>query len=121
MKKSISSVFTVLVLAGLAWFFWQWGFCRFYVKPGFMAVVTAKTGRNLEPGQILARPGQKGVREDVLGEGRHFLNPVLFDVEIIPLVSIPVGKSASSPPRWARNCRPVNFWPRPARRAFGGM
>ncbi len=92
MKKSISSVFTVLMLAGLAWFFWQWGFCRFYVKPGFMAVVTAKTGRNLEPGQILARPGQKGVREDVLGEGRHFLNPVLFDVEIIPLVPISVGK-----------------------------
>ncbi len=92
MKKSISSIFTLAAMAALAWLFWQWGFCRFYVAPGYMAVVTAKTGQPLEPGQILARSGQKGVREDVLGEGRHFLNPVLFDVEIVPIVTIPVGK-----------------------------
>lgn len=92
MKKSISSILTVAAMAALAWLFWQWGFCRFYVEPGYMAVVTAKTGKNLELGQILARPGQKGVREDVLGEGRHFLNPVLYDVEILPIVAIPVGK-----------------------------
>ncbi len=92
MKKLFPSVFMMVIMVALLWLVWQWGFCRFYVEPGYMAVVTAKTGQPLDPGQILARPEQKGVREDVLGEGRHFLNPVLYDVEIVPIVNIPVGK-----------------------------
>ena len=46
-----------------------------YVGPDQMAVITAKTGDALPPGQILAKKGQQGIQEDVLGEGRHFLNP----------------------------------------------
>ncbi|MDS4032223.1 MAG: SPFH domain-containing protein, partial [Candidatus Contendobacter sp.] len=79
-----------LVVGG--WCVWQWGFCRFYVEPGAMAVVTAKTGAALPPGQILAQPGQKGIQETVLGEGRHFLNPWLYEHKIMPLVTIPAGK-----------------------------
>ncbi|MDR1533762.1 MAG: hypothetical protein LBU64_01485, partial [Planctomycetota bacterium] len=37
-----------------AWGVWSWGFCRFYVRPGQMAIITAKAGDPLEPGQILA-------------------------------------------------------------------
>ena len=81
----------VVALAG-GWFVWQWGFCRFYVAPGAMAVVTAKSGEALPPGQILAKPGQRGIQEQVLGEGRHFLNPWLYEHKIMPVIAIPPGK-----------------------------
>ncbi len=87
--RIIAAVAAVVVLAGLVW---QWGFCRFYVQPGKMAILTAKTGAPLPPGQILAREGQKGIQEVVLGEGRHFRNPITFDREIRPLIEIPPGK-----------------------------
>lgn len=79
------------VLVG-GWLLWQWGFCRFYVAPGFMAVITAKSGEALPPGQILAKPGQRGIQEQVLGEGRHFLNPWEYDYKLMPVVLIPPGK-----------------------------
>ena len=82
----------VVVSAALTWFIWQWGFCRFYVEPGYMAIVTAKSGEALPPGQILAQPGQKGMQEQPLGEGRHFLNPWLYEHQIMPVVTIPPGK-----------------------------
>ena len=81
----------IAVLAG-SWLIWQWGFCRFYVAPGQMAVITAKSGDALPPGQILAKPGQRGIQEQVLGEGRHFLNPWLYEHRIMPVVAIPPGK-----------------------------
>ncbi len=74
------------------WLVWQWGFCRFYVAPGFMAVVNAKSGEPLPSGQILAKPGQQGIQEQVLGEGRHFLNPWLYEHHIVPIITIPAGK-----------------------------
>ncbi len=92
MKSSIAIVtILVLLLAGM-WLFWEWGFCRFYVDPNEMAVITAKSGDSLPEGQILARKGQKGVQEDVLGEGRHFLNPIMFERSILPVTIIPPGK-----------------------------
>jgi len=71
---------------------WLWVFCRFYVNIDQMAVITAKIGDSLPPGQILARPGQQGVQEEVLGEGRHFLNPLFYDWKLFPVFSIPNGK-----------------------------
>jgi hypothetical protein len=79
-------------LLGGLWLLWTWGFCRFYVPPGHMAVITAKEGAELPPEQILARRGQKGVWEETLGEGRHFLNPYLYEHRIVPNVRIPPGK-----------------------------
>lgn len=72
--------------------FWEWGFCRFYVGPNEMAIITAKNGDPLEPNQILARDGQKGIQEEPLGEGRHFRNPVFYDHEIVDVVIIKPGK-----------------------------
>lgn len=89
MKATIAAI---VVSAAIGWGVWQWFFCRFYVGPDQMAVVTAKSGDPLAPGQILAKPGQRGVREDVLGEGRHFLDPFFHDIEILPTVMIPPGK-----------------------------
>ncbi len=93
MKLYVQSLMLLVVLGLVAYFgIWQWGFCRFYVKPGEMAVITAKAGRVLRPGQILAEPGQMGVQRDVLGEGRHFRNPIMFDHTIRPATLIPPGK-----------------------------
>jgi len=91
MNKLGSVVGLVVALAG-GWLVWQWGFCRFYVAPGAMAVVTAKSGEALPPGQILAKPGQRGIQEQVLGEGRHFLNPWSYEYKIMPVIAIPPGK-----------------------------
>ena len=89
MKKSI---FILVGIIALVWFIWTWGFCRFYVSPGHMAVITAKMGSVLPPDQILARKGQKGIQEDVLGEGRHFLNPWVYKHQIVEMVTIPARK-----------------------------
>ncbi len=76
----------------LLWLAWLWFFCRFYVPAGYMAIVIAKTGTPLPPGQILAQPGQQGIQEAVLGEGRHFLDPIFYRYELAPLLTIGPGK-----------------------------
>jgi len=90
-KKLQLVILVILVLAG-PWLMWQWGFCRFYVGPDQMAVITAKTGDSLPPGQILAKEGQRGIQENVLGEGRHFLNPWMYERSIRPVILIEPGK-----------------------------
>lgn len=86
MVASFALVGTILVLMFI------WGFCRFYVGPNQMAVLTAKVGEPLEPGQILAREGQKGILAEPLGEGRHFRFPLFYEWDIEPMVIIDPGK-----------------------------
>lgn len=81
-----------LLIIGFIWLVWTWGFCRFYVGPNQMAVITAKIGKDLPQGQILAQKGQKGIQEIVLGEGRHFLNPWIYEHKIMPVTFVPPGK-----------------------------
>lgn len=88
----VPSIRFVVLLAALAWFIWIWAFCRFYVAPGQMAVIISKVGEPLPPDQILAGDGQKGVRADVLGEGRYFLNPIFYDWEIFNCQRIAPGQ-----------------------------
>jgi len=93
MNKYTLSMLAAMVAMGFgAWEFWQWSFCRFYVGPGEIAVITAKNGTALPPGQILAKKGQRGVQEEVLAEGRHFLNPIAYDHDIQPATLVPPGK-----------------------------
>jgi len=92
MIKILRTIGLVLVVIAGPWLVWQWGFCRFYVGPDQMAVITAKTGDSLPPGQILAKEGQRGIQQDVLGEGRHFLNPWLYEREIRPVILVEPGK-----------------------------
>ncbi len=93
MKKSLPGIVLLmaLVIIGL-WLVWEWGFCRFYVPVDHMAVIISKSGAPLEPGQILAKKDQQGVQEDVLAEGRHFLNPYFYEHKIEPVVNIPFGR-----------------------------
>ncbi len=92
MKKIVKTVVGIVAVLAALEFMWLWGFCRFYVGPEKMAIITAKNGDPLEPGQILAREGQKGIWEEPLGEGRHFLNPIFYDRQIVPVTIIPPGK-----------------------------
>jgi len=93
MKSAVRfTVLSVLCIAFLYGAVWKWGFCRFYVEPNQMAVISAKVGSPLSPGQILAEKGQKGILREVLGEGRHFLNPILYAHEIRNITMIEPGK-----------------------------
>ena len=44
MKKIISAVIGIVVVLSALQFMWLWGFCRFYVGPNKMAIITAKNG-----------------------------------------------------------------------------
>ena len=93
MKKTIvTALIVVFVLAMLGWGGYVWFFCRIYVPAGHMAIVTAKSGADAKPGQLLVERGQKGIWKEVLAEGRHFLDPVMYDVQIVPAIQIPIGK-----------------------------
>ncbi len=93
MKKTIFGAVVVIGLVALAaYILYLWGFCRFYVPPGKMAVVTAKSGSAPAPGALLVEHGEKGIWRDVLPEGRYFLDPVMYDVKIVPAINIPLGK-----------------------------
>ena len=70
----------------------SWDSYRVYVPSGKMAIVTAKSGKNPAPGTILVERGEKGIWREVLPEGRHFLNPVKYDVRIVKATEIPLGK-----------------------------
>jgi hypothetical protein len=52
-----------------------------YVSPGKHRVVVAKTGKAVPPGHILAEEGEQGPQKKVLGEGWHFVMPIINTVE----------------------------------------
>lgn len=93
MKKiALFSIFLILVLCVAAYGIYLWFFCRFYVAPGCMAIVTAKSGDDPKAGELLVERGEKGIWKEVLPEGRYFLDPVMYDVDIVSAVTIPIGK-----------------------------
>ncbi len=63
-----------------------------YVPPGKMLVVVSKSGDELDAGEVLAKPGQKGILREVRGEGWHFVMPVLNTTELKPNFEIAPGK-----------------------------
>ncbi len=93
MKKTIIlSVVLILFLCFAVYGIYLWFFCRFYVAPGCMAIVTAKSGDAPKAGELLVERGERGIWKEVLPEGRYFLDPVMYDVDIVPAVTIPIGK-----------------------------
>ena len=92
LKKIATGVVAAICVVALAYGAYLWFFCRIYVPAGMMAVVTAKTGKQPASGVILVEKGEKGIWREVLAEGRHFLDPVLYDVKLCQNISIPLGK-----------------------------
>ena len=69
---------------------WQWFVCRVYVGPGEMLVLSARLGKaNPDPENLrVVDDGFQGVQKTVLGEGRHFVNPFLYDRKLEPCAVI---------------------------------
>ncbi|MBL4847105.1 MAG: hypothetical protein JKY65_16415 [Planctomycetes bacterium] len=92
----LSAVFLALIVGA-------WNSVFHYVGPNEMLVVISKSGDDLAEGQLLAQPGQKGPLELVLGEGRHFITPILYEVErrrtiVIPPLKVGVRISLTGTP-----------------------
>lgn len=69
-----------------------WFGCRIEPGNGEIAVLTRKCGSLLPPDEIIARkPGQQGIQLEVLGEGRYFRNPYIWDWKICPITDVPAG------------------------------
>lgn len=80
----VLGAFSLFLLVG------AWNSVFHYVSPGQMLVVVSKSGD--DAAELLAGPGEKGPQREVLGEGRHFVLPVLYEVEVHPVVDVPPGK-----------------------------
>jgi hypothetical protein len=119
-KFNFKAVGGAVAALAVVWLVWQWGFCRFYVAPGYMAIITAKSGEALPPGQILAQPGQKGIQEQPLGEGRHFRNPWLYEHQDHAADRHSAGSGGRSHRQGRCGiARPASFWRNRARKASG--
>ena len=85
-------VWGLLSLGALLIIWTSWNAFFVYVRPGEHVVVTAKDGQPLTPGHVLAEHGQKGIQRDVLGDGWHFVLPIVYTTELEKNTDIPAGK-----------------------------
>jgi regulator of protease activity HflC (stomatin/prohibitin superfamily) len=69
-----------------------WNLFIHQVPPGQHLVIISKNGDPLDPGEVLAKPGQKGIQKDVLGEGYHFVWPIIYSTEREANTVIPPGQ-----------------------------
>jgi SPFH domain / Band 7 family len=104
MKISKSVIFlsalVAVVLICFANVIFRWTCERVYVAPDEALMVTNKFGDPLPPDRIVVPRDDnryKGVQEEIRGPGRYFLNPVLYDWQIVTLVDVPAGE----PDKWA--------------------
>lgn len=89
----IAGVVVVLAVGVLALI---WFTCRVYVPQDKCAVLIRKMGTPAPSGQLItSEPGQKGIQEEVLGPGRYFYNPVVWQWEVKPLTEIPAGDAST--------------------------
>ncbi len=73
--------------------FFLWVFCRIEPSSGHFAVLIHKTGKALEPQEIIAADNaSQGIQIELLPEGRYFRNPYAWAWEIHPVTDIPAGK-----------------------------
>ncbi len=79
-------------VVGLLLFWLVWKLFIKYVPPGQHLVVVAKNGAPLGPGEVLANKGQKGIQREVLGEGYHFVWPIIYSTELEKNTVVPANK-----------------------------
>jgi len=79
------AVLLTACIAALYWFTF-----RIYVPEGESIVLVRKTG--VEPkDKIAVNPNEKGIHREVLGTGRYFFNPFVWEAKTVPLVKISCG------------------------------
>ncbi len=86
------AVWGFLLVCGLIVFLLTWKSFFVYVPPGKHLVIVAKNGQPLTEGEVLADEGQKGIQKKVMGEGWHFVLPVVYTTELEENTVIPPGK-----------------------------
>jgi hypothetical protein len=82
----------ILLLLALLFVWMTWHAFFVYVPPGKHLVIIAKDGKPLPADQVLAERGVKGVLREVLGEGWHFVLPVIYTTELEENTTVPPGK-----------------------------
>jgi len=90
--KRLVLVWGLIALIGLLVLVFTWNAFFTYVPPGKHLIIIAKEGAPLEPGQVLAEVGQKGIQREVKGEGWHFVLPIIYTTELADNTIIPPGK-----------------------------
>ena len=74
---------------------WVWEVERVEVKADTFLVKINLWGKDLPEGEIVAPDSSyKGIQSELLSEGRHFLNPILFTYEKHAIVNVPAGQCA---------------------------
>ena len=83
MKKLIAILAALAIVYFIGYeSFWVWIVENVDVPADKMLVLVAKTGSEMPPGQIIATNSQKGVLQEPLGPGRHFINPFLYERQL---------------------------------------
>ncbi len=93
--KGIAASFFMLAIIGAVIFLpaFVWFFCRIEPRQDQIAILIRKTGEPLAPEEIVAsKPGQQGIQEAVLPEGRYFKNPYTWSWSYAKVVDIPAGR-----------------------------
>ena len=80
------------MFAALLFVVLTWNAFFVYVRPGEHLIKIAKDGKPLTPGHVLAEAGQKGILREVLGEGWHFVLPIVYATEKEKNTDVPPGK-----------------------------
>ncbi len=71
---------------------WSWSLHPITDIPaGKLGVLTRLYGRDLDPGQIMAKSDTKGILPDILSPGKHRVNPFAYRVEIFNATEIRPG------------------------------
>ncbi len=71
---------------------WDWKIVQMTDIPaGKLGVVIRLHGKDLPPGQIIAKPGFKGILSETLSPGKHRINPFAAQVEIFDALTIRPG------------------------------
>ncbi len=71
---------------------WEWEFTKMVDIPaGKFGVLVRKFGKDLPEGEVLAREGTRGILRDVLGTGKHRINPYAYEVKLYDDITIKPG------------------------------
>jgi len=90
--KRLALAWSIILLVILIFVLLTWNTFFTYVPPGKHLVIISKNGGPLNPGEVLAKEGQKGIQKEVKGEGWHFVMPIIYATELEENTSIPPGK-----------------------------
>jgi regulator of protease activity HflC (stomatin/prohibitin superfamily) len=95
LKKAVIVIVAMLFL----WEGFKWCVMRVYVDEEHALLVMNKFGDPLPTDMVVVPENQnhyKGIRADVLGPGRYFINPIEYHTEEVPLTTIHAGQ----PEKW---------------------